>query len=133
RPPDASPSIVVTSRSRTITPSIMHASTRRPSTCTVHAPHSPRSQPFFVPVRPRRSRNVSSSVARTSSTSPSTSPLTRSATSVPPVTAIPEPLPNPAYPAPRLYSLTTVDVRLVTAHRSGITTDGAGSGSSTDH
>src|SRR4051812_41297871 len=30
-----------------------------PSTSTVHAPHSPVSQPTFVPVRPSRSRNVS--------------------------------------------------------------------------
>src|SRR5205814_338314 len=44
----ATPSIVVTSRSRTIAASIMQASTRRPSTCTVQAPHSPRSQPFFA-------------------------------------------------------------------------------------
>ena len=31
----------------------MHESTGSPSTSTVQAPHSPSSQPFFVPVRPR--------------------------------------------------------------------------------
>src|ERR1019366_10387082 len=41
--------------------------TRRPLTCTVHAPHCPWSHPFFVPVRWMRSRSVSSSVARVSS------------------------------------------------------------------
>ena len=40
---------------------------RRPSTSTVQAPHWPRSQPFLVPVRPRRSRSASSSVTRGSS------------------------------------------------------------------
>ena len=29
----------------------MQAFTRRPSRCTVQAPHSPKLQPFFVPVR----------------------------------------------------------------------------------
>src|SRR6266566_1073600 len=84
----ATPSIVVTSRSRTIAASVMQASTGRPSTCTVQAPHSPRSHPFFVPVRPSRSRSVSSSVARGSSASRWSSPLTRSSTSVPVDTAI---------------------------------------------
>ena len=41
---------------------------RRPSTSTVHAPHCPRSQPFFVPVA-AYSRSASSSVTRGSSCS----------------------------------------------------------------
>src|SRR5271165_3606839 len=44
--------------------SVMQDSTRRPSTCTVHAPHSPRSHPFFVPVSASSSRKASSSVMR---------------------------------------------------------------------
>ena len=43
------------------------ASTRRPSTCTVQAPHWPWSQPFFEPVSARWSRSASSSVVRGSS------------------------------------------------------------------
>ena len=35
-----------------ITASVRHALTRRPPTSTVHAPHCPASQPFFVPVSP---------------------------------------------------------------------------------
>jgi hypothetical protein len=44
-----------------IAASIMQERTRRPSTCTVQAPHSPRSQPFFVPVNASCSRKASSS------------------------------------------------------------------------
>src|ERR1700731_958634 len=54
-----------------------HELIRRPSTRTVHAPHWPRSQPFLVPVRCRRSRSRSSSVTRGSSSSTSRrTPLT---------------------------------------------------------
>ena len=76
-PSAANPSIVVTSASATVTASVMQASTRRPATCTVQAPHSPRSQPIFVPVSPNRSRKASSSVTRGSSTMTCALPLTR--------------------------------------------------------
>ena len=44
------------------TASTRHESTLRPSSSTVHAPHSPTRQHSFVPVRPRSSRSTSSSV-----------------------------------------------------------------------
>jgi len=44
-----------------------HELTRLPFTSTVQAPHCPRSHPFLVPGRPRRSRRRSRSVARGSS------------------------------------------------------------------
>jgi hypothetical protein len=53
---------------------------RRPSTCTVQAPHSPRSQPFFVPVSASCSRKASSSVVRGSTVTVRGSPLTSSFT-----------------------------------------------------
>src|SRR5216684_1202713 len=56
--------------------SAMHDTMRRPSICTVQAPHSPRSQPFFVPVSPSSSRNASSSVMRGSTISVRAWPLT---------------------------------------------------------
>src|ERR1700704_3812166 len=59
-----------------IAASVMQARTRRPSTCTVQAPHSPRSQPFFVPVSPNSSRKASSSVVRGSTAIVRGSPLT---------------------------------------------------------
>lgn len=56
----------------------MQPFTRRPSRSTVHAPHSPRLQPFFAPVRSRRSRNTSSNETRTSTPASSRSiPFTR--------------------------------------------------------
>src|ERR1700693_602002 len=48
-----------------------HELIRRPSTMTVQAPHCPRSHPFLVPVRSRRSRKRSSSVTRGSESSTS--------------------------------------------------------------
>src|SRR5687768_7519046 len=56
------PSIVLTSRSSASRPSIRHERIERPSTSTAHVPHSPSSQPCFVPVRLRSSRRTSSSV-----------------------------------------------------------------------
>ncbi len=53
---------------------------RRPSTITVHAPHWPWSQPFFVPVSCRCSRNASSSVVRVSTSSDRVVPLTSNVT-----------------------------------------------------
>src|SRR5262249_28483831 len=43
---------------------LRHESTRLPFTCTVHAPHWPWSQPFFVPVSTTVSRMQSSNVVR---------------------------------------------------------------------
>src|SRR5207237_3371340 len=64
--PFASPSIVVISSPSWATASVRHELMRRPFTSTVQAPHCPRSQPFFVPVRPMYSRSASSSVTRAS-------------------------------------------------------------------
>src|SRR5579862_3494685 len=60
----------------------MHDRIRRPSTWTVHAPHSPRSQDFLGPVRPNSSRNASRSVVRGSTLSLRGEPLTVILTSV---------------------------------------------------
>src|SRR5690349_22022232 len=56
------PSIVFTSRPSASRPSMRHERIERPSTSTAHVPHSPSSQPSFVPVRFRSSRKTSSSV-----------------------------------------------------------------------
>src|SRR2546425_9554496 len=56
------PSIDVTSRPSASRPNIKHDRIDRPSTSTVHVPHSPNSHPCFVPVRARSSRSTSSSV-----------------------------------------------------------------------
>src|SRR6185436_3712410 len=56
------PSIVFTSRPAASRPSIRQERIERPSTRTVHVPHSPSSQPCLVPVRFRSSRKTSSSV-----------------------------------------------------------------------
>src|SRR5579859_3936923 len=63
-PSAARPSIVVTARPSHATASVRHASTRLPSTHTVHAPQVPWSQPFFDPVSPRCSRKASSRLTR---------------------------------------------------------------------
>src|SRR5580700_8929226 len=60
----------------------MHDRIRRPSTWTVHAPHSPRSQDFLGPVKPNSSRNGSRSVVRGSTLSVRGEPLTVILTSV---------------------------------------------------
>src|SRR6266487_3407191 len=54
--------MVVTSRPSASNPNIKHERIDRPSTRTVQVPHSPSSQPCFVPVKPRSSRSTSSSV-----------------------------------------------------------------------
>src|SRR5690349_4535409 len=56
------PSIVFTSRPSASRPSIRHERIERPSTSSAHVPHSPSSQPCFVPVRFKSSRKTSSSV-----------------------------------------------------------------------
>src|SRR6516225_5570502 len=68
-PPFARPSTVVMCAPSYMTANVRHELTRRPSISTVQAPHWPWSQPFFVPVRSRCSRNTSSSVVRGSSVS----------------------------------------------------------------
>ena len=50
--PGSSPSIVRTSQPSAWTASIRHERTGSPSSCTVHAPQTPCSQPTFVPVSP---------------------------------------------------------------------------------
>ena len=52
--PGARPSIVRTSQPSAWTASVRHERTGSPSSCTVQAPHTPCSQPTFVPVSPRR-------------------------------------------------------------------------------
>src|ERR1051325_653887 len=54
--------MVLTSRPSASRPSIKHERIERPSTSTAQVPHSPSSQPCFVPVRFRSSRKTSSSV-----------------------------------------------------------------------
>ena len=88
-PAGASPSIVVIVLRWAMTTSVMHDSTRRPSTCTVQAPHWPWSHPFLLPVRPAYSRSASSSVTRGSSWSARSRPLTRSVTGTVPGAAVP--------------------------------------------
>ena len=73
--------MVVISRPSMSAASERHAFTRLPSISTVQAPHWPRPQPFFEPVRCRCSRRASSSVVRGSSASRCSVPLTRSSTS----------------------------------------------------
>src|SRR3954465_7267146 len=78
--PSASPSIVVISAPSWATASARQLLIRRPSAISVHAPHWPRSQPFFVPVSPSRSRRASSRVVRTSTVSRRPAPFTRRVT-----------------------------------------------------
>src|SRR6201987_4626022 len=56
--------MVVISFPWAVTTNVKHDSTRLPSTWTVQAPQAPRSQPFFVPVKSKRSRRASSNVTR---------------------------------------------------------------------
>ena len=67
RRPAPAPSMVRMSAPSWLTASARQELIRRPSTSTVQAPHWPRSQPFLVPVRSRRSRRRSSRVTRGSS------------------------------------------------------------------
>src|ERR1700674_5280828 len=68
----------MTSRPSYWTASVRHERIRSPSTSTVHAPHAPWSQPFFVPVRCRWSRKASSRLTRGSSVRVRRVPLTSS-------------------------------------------------------
>src|SRR5581483_1405949 len=76
-PSNANPSMVTIWASWCATARARQLVTRRPSSKTVQAPHCPWSQPFFVPVRPSRSRSASSSVVRVSITSGCVAPFTR--------------------------------------------------------
>src|ERR1700686_5443239 len=69
------PSIVSTSRSSASRPSIRQDKIERPSTRMVHVPHSPNSQPCFVPVNPRSSRRTSSKVLCGAKATSAASPL----------------------------------------------------------
>src|SRR5216684_6855227 len=79
------PSIVVISSPSCIRARLRQELTRRPFTCTVHAPHCPWSQPFLVPVRPTVSRRQSSRVVRGSTETRCSWPLIRSVTGTAPV------------------------------------------------
>src|ERR1700730_7046634 len=79
-PSPARPSMVVTLAPSFITANVKQELTRRPSTKTVQAPHWPWSQPFFVPVRLRRSRKASSKVVHGAMLNVRFSPLTLSVT-----------------------------------------------------
>src|SRR3977135_2378340 len=59
-----------------MTASVRHELMRTPFTITVHAPHWPWSQPFFVPVRPRYSRRASRSVVHGATSISLGAPLT---------------------------------------------------------
>src|SRR5437763_2147085 len=71
-----SPSIVVTVAPSHCTASSKQARALSPSTSTVQAPHTPCSQPTWVPVSPRSSRRKSLSARRGSISRSTTTPLT---------------------------------------------------------
>src|SRR5262245_17806808 len=75
-PPVASPSIVRTFLPATSRTGVMHERTAWPSIKTVHAPHSPSPQPYFVPVNCKSSRSTSSSGLASSVIKDSSRPLT---------------------------------------------------------
>src|SRR5438552_3847379 len=74
------PSIVVTAAPSHWAASSRQARALQPSTRTVQAPHTPCSQPTWVPVRPRSSRRKSLSARRASTSRSTASPLTVSRT-----------------------------------------------------
>src|SRR5581483_6732686 len=82
RPSFSRPSMVVTSCPAQSTASLRQAYSARPSTITVHAPQSPMSHDFLVPVRPRSKRSASTSVRRGSTLSGRSTPFTRRTRSV---------------------------------------------------
>src|SRR6185369_15833547 len=71
------PSIVFISRFSASRPSIRQERIERPSTSTAQVPHSPSSQPCFVPVRFRSSRRTSSSVLCGAKATSVSSPFSR--------------------------------------------------------
>src|SRR2546427_11400223 len=73
------PSTVCTRRPAQARPNTKQDSTGMPSTSTVQVPHSPSSQPCFVPVRPRSSRSTSSRVLCGAEPSSAGSPFSLSA------------------------------------------------------
>src|SRR5205085_4344677 len=75
-----SPSSVVTSRPATPAAGIAHERAPMPSTSTVHAPHSPRPQPYLGPLSCRSLRSTASSDASGGTPSLCALPLTCSVT-----------------------------------------------------
>ena len=80
RPGEPMPSIVVTSVPSACTANTRHERTAAPSISTVHAPHTPCSQPRCVPVRWHCSRRKSARVTRGSTVASCARPLTVSRT-----------------------------------------------------
>src|SRR5207302_6195334 len=75
-PSGDSPSMVVTLLPAASASGVMHERMARPLSSTVHAPHTPTPQPYFVPSRPRRSPNTHSSGMRPSASTSRPTPLT---------------------------------------------------------
>src|SRR6267378_2195376 len=73
------PSTLLTWRPTQARPSTRQDRTAVPSTSTVQVPHSPSSQPCFVPVSPRSSRSTSSSVLCGANATSTASPFSSSA------------------------------------------------------
>src|SRR5881628_2865475 len=73
------PSTVLTRRPAQARPSTRQERTGVPSTNTVQVPHSPNSQPCFVPVSPASSRSTSSSVLCGAKATSTASPFSSSA------------------------------------------------------
>src|SRR2546428_8037704 len=73
------PSTVLTRWPAQARPSTRQDSTGAPSTSTVQVPHSPSSQPCFVPVSPRSSRRTPSSVLWGANATSTGSPFSSSA------------------------------------------------------
>src|SRR5579863_3391680 len=76
-PESEMPSIVSTAAPSHCTASTRQPRTTSPSTSTVQAPHTPCSQPIWLPVSARSSRRKSTSVWRASTRPRTSSPLTR--------------------------------------------------------
>src|SRR5271166_2602845 len=74
-PLSAKPSMVLICAPSCITASVRQELILRPLTNTVHAPHAPWSQPFFVPGNPACSRSMSNSDMRLSTVNSRCSPL----------------------------------------------------------
>src|ERR1700691_3282722 len=76
-----SPSMVVIFLPATCETGVEQERVALPSTCTVHAPHNPAPQPYFVPVSSSVSRNTQSSGVSGATVTRFSLPLTRSVNS----------------------------------------------------